>query len=124
MMKKSIIIATAMFVGVIGLQAQQAQAKVRFDVHIGGPGYYGGHGHGHGRWGGGHGGWGNGHGGWGHRRISCHRGKRIVRNHGYRFITPIDCSGSVYKYKASRGGSRYILKMKSRNGRIFSRYHI
>lgn len=120
MLKKSLVIATAMFASVVGLQsAQQAEAKVKFDIHIGVPGGY----HGGGHWGHGHSGhWG--HGGWGKRRISCYRGKRIVRNHGYRFIVPIDCSGSVYKFKARRGGARYLIKMKSRNGRIFARYHI
>ena len=128
MMKKSLIIATAMIASVVGMQTQQAEAKVRFDVHIGGygggywGGGYGGHG-GHGGYGHGHGGYGNG--GYGYnRRISCYRGKRIVRNQGYRFVRAIDCRGSVYKFKARRWGQTYILKMKSRNGRVFSRRHI
>lgn len=122
MMKKSLIIATAMFAAVVGLQpTQQAEAKVHFDIHLGGPGYYGG-GHG-GHWGGHGGRWGNG-GHWAPRRISCSRGRRIVRNHGYHGISAIDCRGSVYKFKAWRGGNRYLLKMKSRNGRIYRRFHI
>ncbi len=134
MMKKSLVIATAMFAAVVGFQpTQQAEAKVKIGVSIGipggfyGGGYYGG-GHG-GGYGGGHGGYyGNPHGGygggWAARRINCNRGRRILRNKGYRFIKMVDCAGSVYKYKASMGGNRYLLKMKSRNGRVFSRRFI
>ena len=126
MMKKSLVIATAMFAAIVGLQpTQQAEAKVKLNVQIGIPGgYYGGPYYGGGGYygkphhGGGY------YGGWAPRRVSCGRGKRLVRSYGYRFIVPIDCRGRVYKYKASRGGNRFILKMKSRNGRIFSRRSI
>ncbi|VAV98832.1 hypothetical protein MNBD_ALPHA08-1332 [hydrothermal vent metagenome] len=124
MIKKSLVIATAMFAAVVGLQpTQQAEAKVKFNVHIGIPGgFYGGPGYGGGYYGGGYGGGYSG--GWAPRRINCNRGRRILRNNGYKFIKMVDCAGRVYKYKASRGGKRYLLKMKSRNGRVFSRRFI
>ncbi len=136
MMKKSLVVATAMFAAVVGFQpVQQAEAKVKLNVQIGVPGgyygggYYGGGYYGGGYYGGGHGGYyGGGHGGgygrWAPRRISCARGRRIVRNSGYRFVVAIDCRGSTYKFKGTRGGARFLLKMKSRNGRIYSRRFI
>jgi len=54
------------------------------------------------------------------RRISCKRAKRIVRNHGYRRVRARDCSGRNYKFYGRKRGRNYEIRMKSRNGRIYS----
>jgi hypothetical protein len=41
-----------------------------------------------------------------------------LRRYGYRHIRPLDCGGSNFKYEAFRGYQRFIVKMKSSNGRI------
>ncbi len=122
MLKKTLIAATILFTAATALQpVEKAEARVNFDVSIGFPGayypapYYAG-----GYYGGGyyvaprH----------RSRRVSCARGKRIVRNHGYRNVRAVDCRGSVYKFEGRRWGNWYLLKMKSRTGRIYRRIHI
>lgn len=41
-----------------------------------------------------------------------------LQRSGYRRVRPLDCTGPNYRFQAFRGGSRYILKIKSSNGRI------
>jgi hypothetical protein len=41
-----------------------------------------------------------------------------LQRSGYRRVRPLDCSGANYKFEAFRRGGRYILKIKSSNGRI------
>lgn len=52
-------------------------------------------------------------------RLSCGEARRIVRNHGYRRVRAIDCSGNRYTFHAMRGGEWYRIRMRSRTGRIY-----
>jgi hypothetical protein len=47
----------------------------------------------------------------------CERIGFELRRRGYRYVRPIDCSGSNFKYEAFRYGQSYTIKVKS-NGRI------
>jgi hypothetical protein len=52
------------------------------------------------------------------RRISCHRGKRIVERAGFRRVRPRDCNGRVYRYIARKRGDTFVIGVHSRRGRI------
>lgn len=123
MIKQSVIAAGALFAAVVGFQpAEQAQAGVKFHLHFGhGYGYHHfytprvyykrhyyvpRHRHYH------------------YKRISCWKGKSIVRGHGFHHVRAIDCHGSVYKFKGKKWGQWFVIKMKSRNGWVFSKYRI
>jgi hypothetical protein len=49
--------------------------------------------------------------------ISCAGGKQIVRNHGFRKVRPIDCSGRTFTYLGKQHGDVYAVVL-SRSGRI------
>ena len=134
MLKKTIIAGFAMFIAIFAFEpVQDAQAKVK--VYIGNGGYYGGgynpyyrdpyyrprpryydpvpyygnpypprrryiapHRRG---------------------RISCARGKRIVRNRGFYKVKARDCRGRNYMFHARKNGKKYRVYVKSRNGRVY-----
>jgi hypothetical protein len=52
--------------------------------------------------------------------ISCSEGRRIVRQHGFRQVSPIRCGGEVYKYRAVRRHRLWIVRVSARSGRIIS----
>lgn len=70
----------------------------------------------HGWHGGGHG-WHGGHGG---HKISCQKGKRIVRWSGFRGVRPMKCFGKRYVYRAFKWGVPYKVRVHSRGGYIVS----
>jgi len=41
-----------------------------------------------------------------------------LKRFGYRYVRPLDCSGSSYKFEAFRGYQRFILKVRASDGRI------
>jgi hypothetical protein len=51
-------------------------------------------------------------------RISCYRGRRIVRNAGFHRVRPRDCSGRIYRYIGRRHGDTFIIGVHSRRARI------
>lgn len=51
-------------------------------------------------------------------RISCHRGRRIVENAGFRRVRPRDCGGRIYRYIARRHGDTFIVGVHSWRARI------
>jgi hypothetical protein len=53
------------------------------------------------------------------RMGSCQYVGAELRRYGYRAIRAVDCSGQNYKYRAWRGGQRYLIKVDRRTGRIF-----
>jgi len=122
MLKKSVIVATALFASVVALQpVEKAEAKVHVGIGIGIPGYYGG-----GYYGGGY--YGHGH-GYGYRphyryRMSCGKARRKIRHHGFYRIRALDCSGSRYTFKAKRHGDWYKIRLNSRTGRIIRIRHL
>jgi hypothetical protein len=41
-----------------------------------------------------------------------------LKRFGYRYVRPLDCSGSSYKFEVFRGYQRFILKVRASDGRI------
>lgn len=58
------------------------------------------------------------------RGITCREGERLLRNRGFRDVRRIDCSGRYFVYRGWRGGSRYEVVLRSRDGRVVSRRRI
>jgi len=124
MLKKSVIVATALFASIVAFQpVEQAEAKVHIGIGIGVPGFYG-PGYGPGYYGGGY---------YGHRhgyrphygyRMSCGKARRKIRHRGFYRIRAVDCSGSRYTFKAKRHGSWYKIRLNSRSGRIIRIRHL
>jgi hypothetical protein len=54
----------------------------------------------------------------GQKRISCHRGRRIVENAGFRRVATRSCSGRNYRYTGRRRGDGYLIVVDSRRARI------
>ncbi len=113
MYKKTLIAATALVASFVAFQpVEQAEAKVHFNIGIGIPGPFYGHGGGYGH---------SYHApapyyGHGHRyRVSCGQIRRKLRNRGYYRIRSVDCSGSRYTFHAKRHGDWYKIRVKSRS---------
>ena len=54
------------------------------------------------------------------RGITCSQGERRLRNRGWRDVRRIDCRGSRFVYRGWRGGNRYEVVLRSRDGRVMS----
>jgi mRNA-degrading endonuclease RelE of RelBE toxin-antitoxin system len=54
-----------------------------------------------------------------YNRLSCGEAKWRVRNHGYRNVSTIECSGRTYTFRAKRGDNRVIVYVNARNGAIW-----
>jgi hypothetical protein len=67
-----------------------------------------------------HGWHGGGHGWHGGHKISCRKGKRIVRWSGFRGVRPMKCFGKRYVYRAFKWGVPYKVRVHSRRGYIVS----
>jgi len=141
MLKKTIITGFAIMIAFFAFQPiENAEAKTRVHIGVGVGGYgYGGPYYGPGYGYGGYGPYyGPGYYGPGYynprpyygghyaprrayrgRRISCKRAKRIVRNHGYHRVRARDCRGKTYSFSGRKRGRTYIIKLRSRTGRIF-----
>ncbi|MBZ9655993.1 hypothetical protein [Phyllobacterium lublinensis] len=52
------------------------------------------------------------------RGISCSEGERRLRNRGFRDIRRIDCRSRFFVYRAWRGGTRFEIAIRQRDGRI------
>ena len=52
------------------------------------------------------------------RGITCRQGERFLRLRGYRDIRRVDCTGRGFVYRAWRGGSRFEIAIRSRDGRV------
>jgi len=52
------------------------------------------------------------------RGISCSQGERLLRNRGFRDVRRIDCRGRFFIYRAWRGGSRFEIAIRQRDGRV------
>jgi hypothetical protein len=52
------------------------------------------------------------------RGISCAQGERLLRNRGFRDVRRINCRGRYFIYRAWRGGSRFEIAVRSRDGRV------
>ncbi|MGE0009097.1 MAG: hypothetical protein AB7S92_26410 [Parvibaculaceae bacterium] len=90
-MVKTMIAAAGLSLGVLMLPvaAVPARADVDIDINIGGK-----------------------------DKISCHRGKRIVEDYGFRHVQRRDCSGRRYTYFGRRHGDDFIITVDSRRARI------
>jgi hypothetical protein len=52
-------------------------------------------------------------------RVSCRQARRILRNHyGFHNIHTVDCKGDSFKFRASRHGRRYRVKLNAWTGRV------
>ncbi len=139
MFKKTIIAGFALLIAVFAFQpVNQAEAKVRVQIGIGGYGgynpYYDGYGnryrpHYRQRY--------YGPGYYGDyrprryryvpryrprratRRLNCRQARRVVRSYGYRNIRALDCRGKRYTFNAIKHGRWYQVRLNSRNGRLF-----
>lgn len=58
------------------------------------------------------------------RGISCREGERLLRNRGFRDVRRIDCRGRHFVYRGWRGGSRFEIVLRSRDGSVVSRRRI
>ena len=56
--------------------------------------------------------------GGGHGRISCRQGARIVFRSGYHSVVALNCAGRFYKYRGWRGLRKFVITVRSSNGRI------
>lgn len=90
-------IALASLLAVPAIDASPANAKVKIDINIGGPGS---------------------------RGISCKQGAYILADEGYHHIVPTDCSGKTFEYRVRRSYKRYWIEMNSRSGDIIDRERI
>jgi hypothetical protein len=52
------------------------------------------------------------------RGITCSQGERLLRLRGFRDVRRIDCRGRFFVYRAWRGGSRFEIAIRSRDGRV------
>jgi hypothetical protein len=52
------------------------------------------------------------------RGITCREGERLLRSRGFRDVRRVDCSGRFFVYRAWRGGQRFEIAVRSRDGRI------
>lgn len=121
MFKKSFIIASALLAAIFVFQpVEQADARVNVHIGVGAPFFYGGPYYGGPYYYGPY---------YGrrhyvrprrsYRRISCARGRRIVRARGYYRVRARDCTGKSYSFTAKKHGRWYRIHMRSRNGRIY-----
>jgi len=133
MLKKTIITSFAIMIAFFAFQpVENAEAKTRVHIGVGVGGYGYGPYYGPGY---GYGGYGPYYGpgyyaprpyyyaprrAYRGRRISCQRAKRIVRNHGYHRVRARDCRGKQYSFTGRKRGRNYVIKMRSRTGRIYS----
>jgi hypothetical protein len=53
------------------------------------------------------------------RKLSCWRARQLVRDHGFRRVRTIECSGRVYTFRGIRRGHPVIIKVDARFGRIW-----
>ncbi|PST64265.1 hypothetical protein C9E91_01850 [Rhizobium sp. SEMIA4064] len=58
------------------------------------------------------------------RGISCSQGERLLRNRGFRDIRRIDCRGRIFVYRAWRGGNRFEVSVRQRDGRVVDMHRI
>ena len=110
-MKKSMLAAGALALGLVAFQPAPASADVNFQFGFNAPGFSGGW-HGGGRQGGGY-----------HDRrayrMSCREVRRILRNHyGFRRIRAQECNGGRYTFRARRDGDVWRIKVNSYTGEI------
>ena len=54
----------------------------------------------------------------GGRAISCAEGARRVRNHGFRDVRRVNCSGRYFVYRAWRGNRQFEIAVRRSNGRV------
>jgi hypothetical protein len=52
------------------------------------------------------------------RGITCAQGERHLRNRGFRDVRRINCRGRYFVYRAWRGGNRFEIAVRSRDGRV------
>ena len=53
-------------------------------------------------------------------RLSCYQARRIVRHHGYRNVSVVECQGRTYTFRAVRpNGKRTIVYVNSRTGAVW-----
>ena len=108
MIIKSLIATAAVAASLTAaVPAQQAEAKVHFDVNVGiggYPGFYPGYGYGYG-------------GGYYpvvdpyYSGISCNKGSKVVKWAGFHNVQAFDCSAPVYQYKAWKYGNPYKVRV-------------
>ena len=126
MITKTLIAAAAVAVLAVGVSAP-ANAKVKFDVYVGGfdPGYYEPDypvypvyepeprpRHHYPRY--------DDEVEYDNYGISCEDGRLQVKYAGFRKVRALDCDGKRYSYRARRNGNAFIVKVSSRNGNIVS----
>jgi len=53
-------------------------------------------------------------------RISCWEGRREVRQSGFRNVRAVRCSGDIYRYRATRRGKIWSVRLDAWSGQIVS----
>jgi hypothetical protein len=52
------------------------------------------------------------------RSITCAEGERLLRARGFREVRRIDCRGRYFVYRGWRGGNRFEIAVRARDGRV------
>lgn len=52
------------------------------------------------------------------RGITCAQGELLLRNRGFCDIRRIDCRGRYFVYRGWRGGNRFEIAVRQRDGRV------
>lgn len=124
MIKQTVMAASVFAAAVFAFQPQQAQAGTKVQVHIGVPslGYFGGH-----HYYGGHRPHYRNHAYQGrpvyrprrsYRKVGCNQAKQVLHNRGFRDVRTRDCHGSLYVFKAFRGGHWWMVRVSSQTGQV------
>ena len=54
-------------------------------------------------------------------RLKCWEARQLVREHGYRVVDTVKCSGRFYTFEATRRGRLYMVNVNPWTGEIWRR---
>ena len=95
-MKRLLAVLSVLAALFIAQPIESALAKVKIDITIGGTL-------------------------WGKGKISCNQGARLLRDRDYYNISPRDCQGRHYVYRAWRNNKYFQITVDARNSRVVDR---
>ena len=95
-MKRLLSVLSVLAALAIAQPIAPAQAKVQIDITIGGML-------------------------WGKGKITCNQGSRLLRDRGYYNVSPRDCWGRHYVYRAWRNNKFFQITVDARNSRVVDR---
>ena len=54
-------------------------------------------------------------------KLKCWEARRLVREHGYRVVDTVKCSGRVYTFEAARRGRVFLVNVNAWTGAVWRR---